>query len=1407
MKLSIKILFLTFILTNSAFAQNEATFWYFGEYAGLKFTDTGVVALTDGKLNTVGGNATISDKNGYLLFYTDGVSVFNKNHDTMVNGKGLMGHYYTHQSALIIPFPSAPYLYYIFTMENHFTNNGLRYSIVDMSKNNGFGEVIEKNIPLLSGCTSKMNAIMHANNNAIWLITRDYNSKDFITFLISKRGIDTNYTRYQGNLYLDYWYDKSGYLKVSPDARKIVHCATTKRAFEICNFNNVNGEISNCLTIDIPLLFTPMFRRPLSCEFSPSGRFLYLSSEGDKFIMQFDMSKQTSSDIENSIKIIGYNSQYPLNVLPYSLQLGIDGKIYVSNYNSDYIGVILYPENEDTLCTYIENYIYLKGGKAKNGLPVFIQSYFFIPEFNSVNLCYGDSTSFKLSDSSHVDSLLWCFGDSSTGNNNFSHLFEPKHVFYDTGVFNVSVVFWHDYGTPDTFTREIKISPYPSPSFQINTIEQCYLSNLYEFSNTTSISIGSCSYEWDFGDTVKSYDTNGVHSYYWSDSFNVKLYALSDYGCLDSITKSVIVYPPHADFEVFDSNSCYQNNLYKFVNTSVNEFGAINFKLYFGDGDSVDFPDSVLHNYQTTDTFQAILIASSGYGCADTAIREVIVKPSPISSFYFNDSIQCFDQHNMAVYNNTSILYDSIAIEKWIVNDTDTFNNHSLSSMKFSSADTFSVKLIAESYLGCYDTIVKSFIVHKSPTATILINDTSQCFNQNSFTFLNPWSFGNPKGLKEWHFGDGQTSSSDTANHSYASADTFQIILIEETNQGCRDTATKKVIVHPSPKANFSFNDSVQCFNEQMLVADNLSLVARDSIVESKWIVNSDTVLSKDIVNYTFNKYGSYPIKLIVTTKNNCRDTSTSYFILHPSPIAKFTLDDSAHCFNTQSLVARSSSLVASDTITETKWILNSDTILAIEITNYQFTQPGTYPIQLIVTTSNHCFDTLTKTFALFPNPLADFSVNDSAQCFNEQNFQVTNHSTIQSGTMSFQWYVDNQPYSTMQQFSNLAMQQSGKFPITLTVTSSQNCSDSTTKEIIIHPSPKADFKHEQPCLDIPNQFTDQSTIEAPGIIDQWYWDFGDGNSETNQNPKNTYTSSGTYQVFFTATSDQGCPDTIIKNLQFYEHPGIIELERATVVEDKYIQIDWKPNTQGNPQKIVLEKSMDNIRYSFIDSFEMSEKTYNDHKVEVDDYEYWYRLFSVDHCKHQSDYSNIGKAVLLSIDTLNQENSISWTEYSEWQNGVSGYTLEIFNEDKQTYEEVTFNSQPMLDYIDSITILDQPQYCYKITARRDDGLESHSNVICVSSPPIFIFAPNAFTPNKDELNNTFKPVGENILSFNMQIYDRWGTKLFETNNINKGWDGTYKNQPCPMDAYYFFITATGTGDQVKNLKGTVVLVR
>ncbi|MEA3496721.1 MAG: hypothetical protein U9R42_11875, partial [Bacteroidota bacterium] len=411
-----KLLVIFFLITVSlnSFAQREAENWYFGKNAGIKFTDTGSVSLTNGQLNTYAGNATISDKNGNLLFYTDGVTVYNKTHNVMDNGTKLYGHKFSSQSALIIPYPSNPNLYYIFTTDNYFNNHGVCYSIVDVSYNNGNGKIISKNNQIFTNGVNKMNAIKHSNNEAIWLITHKYQSKNYVAFLINKNGIDMNYIISTGNTKLDFYYDKFGYIKVSPDAKTIVHCIPShKHLFEICNFNNTTGVINKCLTIDIPN--AQGFDRPYSAEFSPSGKYLYITCEGQNFIYQFNLSKKTKLAIENSIKIVGYN--FLKYSLPLSLQLGIDGKIYVSNVNTQiqgsyYLGVIEYPEKEDTSCNYIENYLYLNGRKAQAGLPVFIQSYFFIPEFTADNLCFGDTTVFGISDTSHIDSVLWCFGDS-----------------------------------------------------------------------------------------------------------------------------------------------------------------------------------------------------------------------------------------------------------------------------------------------------------------------------------------------------------------------------------------------------------------------------------------------------------------------------------------------------------------------------------------------------------------------------------------------------------------------------------------------------------------------------------------------------------------------------------------------------------------------------------------------------------------------------------------------------------------------------------------------------------------------------------------------------------------------------------------------------------------------------------
>jgi hypothetical protein len=258
---------------------------------------------------------------------------------------------------------------------------------------------------------------------------------------------------------------------------------------------------------------------------------------------------------------------------------------------------------------------------------------------------------------------------------------------------------------------------------------------------------------------------------------------------------------------------------------------------------------------------------------------------------------------------------------------------------------------------------------------------------------------------------------------------------------------------------------------------------------------------------------------------------------------------------------------------------------------NYKFTQPGTYPIQLIVTTSNNCPDTLTKTFALFANPLADFGsmTQPNASTNKTSSYQPFYNPDNDNNTKK--WYLETQ-ISLVLRFSSSPSQQprnqfhsNSKQPL-LTIAPIPSQKNSS---FILHPKQISNTNSPastSPTNSLINQLLKhlELSTNGTGILEM-------GILKLIKTQKIHYTSSGTYQVFFVATSDQGCPDTINKSLQFYEHPGVVELERATVVEDKYIQIDWEPNTQGNPQKIVLEKSMDNISYSFIDSFEMSENT------------------------------------------------------------------------------------------------------------------------------------------------------------------------------------------------------------------------
>ena len=222
-------------------AQGEANIWYFGQNAGLDFNSGSPVALINGQLVTDEGCATISNSNGQLLFYTDGITVYNRNHVIMLNGTGLMGHPSSTQSATVVPMPGSNNLYYIFTTDNEHDPNGFRYSIVDMNLDGGNGAVTTtKNVLVYTPTIENLGITKHGNGQDYWIITHGWNSNNFIAYQLTSTGLNlTPIVTPIGQIITGSPTDyvAAGTIKISPSGSKLAFTSVSDIA-QLFNFNN-----------------------------------------------------------------------------------------------------------------------------------------------------------------------------------------------------------------------------------------------------------------------------------------------------------------------------------------------------------------------------------------------------------------------------------------------------------------------------------------------------------------------------------------------------------------------------------------------------------------------------------------------------------------------------------------------------------------------------------------------------------------------------------------------------------------------------------------------------------------------------------------------------------------------------------------------------------------------------------------------------------------------------------------------------------------------------------------------------------------------------------------------------------------------------------------------------------------
>lgn len=426
MKKKILVGFLLF--STLVFSQNEANNWFFGENMGLRFNrNSPRPTVQQGSLNTLEGCASISDANGNLLFYSDGSTAWTRTHQPMPNGTDLLGDESSTQSAIIVPNPTYPNIYYLFTVGSTLDPSGYHYYTVDLSLNNGLGDITGTATDLSGSAdggfwSEKITSVETSDCTGYWVISLVDNL--FYSYKVDENGVNSTPVISQ----VDFMSRQSrGYLKISPNGKKLAVAhqglTSTTSGLLLYSFDNSTGVVAN----DGDMVFNSGgAEAPYGIEFSPSGDMLYASTlDFDTYkLYQFDL---TDSNLATRMTLIHSELAYRG-----ALQLGPDLRIYVTipeeyTVGTQYLDVIHNPELKGDDCDFELDYIDFGNGKrVMQGLPPFIQSFFIINDFNIVNpneevtetsadlaICY-DSTYTLTGPDYPTGDYFWTFNDGTT---------------------------------------------------------------------------------------------------------------------------------------------------------------------------------------------------------------------------------------------------------------------------------------------------------------------------------------------------------------------------------------------------------------------------------------------------------------------------------------------------------------------------------------------------------------------------------------------------------------------------------------------------------------------------------------------------------------------------------------------------------------------------------------------------------------------------------------------------------------------------------------------------------------------------------------------------------------------------------------------------------------------------------
>ena len=965
-------------------------------------------------------------------------------------------------------------------------------------------------------------------------------------------------------------------------------------------------------------------------------------------------------------------------------------------------------------------------------------------------------------------------------------------------IFNLQLLATNNYGCRDSINRAITINPKPETSIETDTTEGCTPLSISFTNNTQSKTPNT--YNWRLEKDVFSSQSDTVHifngSTLYDTTYLVRLVTTSTDGCRDTAFTSITAKASaKAKLSITDTLYCILNG-FATVPIGNISFGSVDsFYFDFGDGSQlITTQDSTInHKYINEGIYTIKLRAKNDCRMSeDSVLFKVLKAPTPIYSS--SDTLGCGPLK--VKFTNNTVSFESKY--HWNFGNGQTSNLPNPDTITFIQSKildtTYIVRLTATNGCGI-KTFQDTVRVLPIPVATFMISTDSGC-SPLPVSFLNT-STGLPTSVK-WDFGNGDSSKRyQPYPVTYRTEDSLTIYSIKlvATNTCGIDSAFKSVMVQPnSVRSFFTTSGATGCAPFTVKFFD--FSVGGNSL---SWNLGNNITSTIKNPTTTYNTPGKYNAYQYV---NNGCSYDTSVVIINVLKVPNFgiTKSKNAVCIGEQAqfntVFQDSGSVIwyfgdgdSSESINPThKWSTSGKKVITITMKSAQ----------------NSCPKTLYDTITVNPLPMVMININATQNCI--YNSFLLNANGSSPGAF-FTWqFGDNN--SSNNPIVTHKYDSVGFFTIKLFAQNSFGCKDSAQTDVRTFPKPlsKFDYTPKDTCSGpVTVRFTNQS-IGATSYL----WDFGNGLQTTITNPTNTYATVGTYPMTLISGNEFGCYDTSSMQYNVYNIPK----PAFTFTADN----GCEPLTVTFKNTSIYGSS---LRWDFGDGDTSS--SLNPVHTYFNNGRYFVKLTVTEGGICSDSITQTKPIEVYPKPMANFEwklvDNVRPYKFIDYRNTSTGANSYLWNlGDNQT--ERSLNPRH--------GFTPHGYYNTQLIAISDKGcLDTISYEVFVPEYNKGLFVPNAFTPDfgSDDVK-VFKPVGIQLKTYHLKIYNKWGELIWETTELTDkgepkvGWNGIDKNgNPCVQGAYVWAIEAEftdglpwegmiyPTGSQKPVTSGNVTLIR